>query len=57
MKLSRRSGEKTHVVVDGSSKLSKKDQDDYLDRFGARYVYVQWQPQIPSRRDRRRRSR
>lgn len=43
----------TRIVAPGSSVLSEEHRDHYQERFGERYVAVQWQPQTPSRKQRR----
>lgn len=41
------------LVTDGSSVLDEDDIAVYRERFGAAYRYVQWQPHVPSRVERR----
>ena len=37
----------------GSTLLTPEGSDLYEERFGERYLRVQWQPHVPSRRERR----
>lgn len=53
MRLRRKPRKQPVVVTNGSVLLDEKSQDDYQRMFGDRYVYVQWQPQVPSRHERR----
>lgn len=43
------------MSADGTSNLTPEEQDVYLERFGERYVTVQWHPGAASRKERRER--
>lgn len=41
------------LVTDGSSALDDEDRETYRERFGLTYRFVQWQPHLPARAERR----